>query len=58
MIIGLGFIAAGITGWFAHRAYVDGIMLAQEKAHEKEKEFMWEEMHRLRAQVANLIGKE
>jgi hypothetical protein len=37
---------------------IDGLMLAQENAHGKDKEFMWDEMRRLRAQVADLIGKE
>lgn len=52
------FIGGGAVGALLHRAIIDGLMLGQEAAHEKEKEWMWDEMKRLRAQVAGLIGQE
>ena len=52
------YLAGCATGALIHRAVIDGLMLAQQAAHEKEKEFMWDEMKRLRAQVALHIGKE
>ena len=58
MIYALVAVISGAVGAWTYRLVIDGLMLAQKKSHESEKEFMWEEMHRLRAQVANLIGKE
>jgi hypothetical protein len=58
MIVTLAMITGLIFGALIHRAIVDGILHAQEHAHEKEKEWMWYEMRRLRAQNALLIGKE
>ena len=52
------FVVGAVMGAVIYRAVIDGLMLAQQGAHEKEKEFMWEELHRLRAQVALHIGKE
>lgn len=54
----LVFLGGAVLGAFAHRAVIDGLMLAQRDAHKKQMDELFEELKRTRAQVANLIGKE
>jgi hypothetical protein len=51
------YVAGGVCGWMIHRASVDGLMMAQEAMHKKDMDVIFEEVKRLRAQVAGLIGK-
>ena len=47
-----------VLGWFARWSYDKAMFSYQEHEHEKEKEFMWGEIKRLRIQAAELVGKE
>jgi hypothetical protein len=51
------YLAGGVCGWMIHRAGTDGLMQAQAAAHKKEMDEIFDEVKRLRAQVAGLIGK-
>ena len=52
------FVGGGATGAMVYRAVIDGLMLAQEETHKKKMAEAFEEIKRLRAQVALHIGKE
>jgi type VI protein secretion system component VasK len=52
------FTAGALIGWLARRALTDALMMAQEDTHKKQMDEIFEEVKRLRAQAANLIGAE
>jgi hypothetical protein len=54
----LVYIAGAVTGWLIHRAFIDGLMAAQEATHKHQMDEIFEEVKRLRAQVAMMVGRE
>lgn len=51
-------LAGAALGWLACRSYTAAMRAAQKDEHDKEINFMAEEIKRLRAQVAKWIGTE
>jgi hypothetical protein len=51
-------IACAALGFWAGVVYRDAIMVAQHDAHKRQMDDIFEEVARLRAQVAGLVGKE
>ena len=52
------YVAGAVSGWLIHRAGTDGLLTAQEDVHRKQMDEIFDEVKRLRAQNAMLIGKQ